>query len=73
MSELHEATIQWVGAAEIAPLFIEASQRSNCEVSSLEINGEIHLTVKVHHSNLKSLRDVVDALLIDFADIEESV
>ena len=72
MSELHEATIEWVGNAELAPLFIEASQRSNCEVRSLEKNGEVHLTVKVQHSSLQSLRDTVDALLIDFADIEET-
>ena len=73
MSELHEATIEWTGDAKLAPLFIAAAQRSNCEVSSLEKNGEVHLTVKIQHSSLQSLRDIVDALLIDFADIEEHV
>ncbi len=73
MSELHEATIEWAGNAELAPLFIAAAQRSNCEVSSLEKNGEVHLTIKVQHSSLQSLRDIVDALLSDFADIEEAV
>ena len=72
MSELHEATIEWTGDAKITPLFIAAAQRSNCEVSSLEKNGEVHLTVKIQHSSLQSLRDTVDALLIDFTDIEEA-
>ena len=73
MSELHEATIEWSGDAELAPLFLAASQRSNCEASSLEKSGEIYLTVKIQHSSLQALRDLVDALLIDFADIEETV
>jgi|TARA_B110000914_G_scaffold109462_1_gene95890 hypothetical protein len=72
MSELHEATIEWVGNAELAALFLAASQRSNCEGNSFEKNGEIHLTVKIQHTSLQSLRDIVDALLVDFAEIEES-
>ena len=73
MSELHEATIEWTGEAKLTPLFLVAAQQSNCEVSSLEKSGEVHLTVKIQHSSLQSLRDIVDALLIDFADIEEAV
>ncbi|MCP2504255.1 MAG: hypothetical protein NLN65_03050 [Candidatus Poseidoniaceae archaeon] len=73
MSELHEATIEWTGEAKLAPLFLAAAQHSECEVSSLEKNGEVHLTVKIQHSSLQSLRDIVDALLINFADIEEAV
>tara|TARA_B110000305_G_scaffold226002_1_gene273166 strand:- start:2033 stop:2254 length:222 start_codon:yes stop_codon:yes gene_type:complete len=73
MSELHEATIEWSGDAELAPLFLAASQRSNCEASSFEKNGEVNITVKIQHSSLQSLRDIVDALLIDFAEIEETI
>jgi len=72
MSELHEATIEWVGNAVLAPLFLAASQRPNCAVDSFEKDGEFHLTVKVQHTSLQSLRDIVDALLVEFADVEES-
>ena len=71
MSEVHEATIEWVGDVELAALFLAASQRPNCVATSTEEDGEIHLTVKLKHTNLQSLRDDVDALLVAFADIEE--
>jgi hypothetical protein len=73
MSELHEATIEWVGNSELAPLFLAASQRSNCVGNSFEKDGEIRLTVKIQHTSLQSLRDIVDALLIEFAEIEEGL
>lgn len=71
MSELHEAIIEWVGAPKLAPLILAASQRSNCEVHSFEEGDEIRLTVKIQHTSLQSLRDMVDDLLIEFSDIEE--
>ena len=72
MSELHEVIIEWVGDARIAPLILAASKRSNCEVHSFEEGDGIRLTVKIQHTSLQSLRDIVDALLVDFAEIEES-
>ncbi len=71
MSEVHEATIEWVGELELASLFLAASKRPNCVTTSTEEDGKIHLTVKLKHTNLQSLRDDVDALLVAFADIEE--
>jgi len=71
MSEVHEATIEWVGELELASLFLAASKRPNCVTTSVEEGGEVHLTIKFKHTNLQSLRDDVDALLVAFADIEE--
>ncbi|MBT3477392.1 MAG: hypothetical protein HN458_05605 [Euryarchaeota archaeon] len=72
MGESHEATIQWVGAAPIAQLILAAAQRPHCESFSQDSEGQIHVSVVIHHSNLQQLRDIADALLIDFAEIEEN-
>tara|TARA_B110000444_G_scaffold181091_1_gene169866 strand:+ start:4703 stop:4924 length:222 start_codon:yes stop_codon:yes gene_type:complete len=71
MSELHEAAIEWTGQAELAPLFLEAAQRSKVETSLVYQGDEVHMTVKIQMENLQLLRDCIDALLIEFADIEE--
>ena len=71
MDEVHEATIQWRGNPRIAEQIIHASNQPHCEYFTQEENGETFVSVTVQHSNLQELRDIVDALLIQFAEIEE--
>ena len=71
MDEVHEATIQWSGASQLAEQIIQASNRPHCESLTQEESGEVFVSVTVQHSNLQELRDIVDELLIRFADIEE--
>tara|TARA_B100000965_G_C19302992_1_gene630989 strand:+ start:96 stop:317 length:222 start_codon:yes stop_codon:yes gene_type:complete len=71
MGEVHEATIQWRGNARIAEQIIHASNQPHCEFFTQEENDETFVSVTVQHSNLQTLRDIVDALLIQFAEIEE--
>ncbi|MDP6234214.1 MAG: hypothetical protein QF364_00040 [Candidatus Poseidoniaceae archaeon] len=71
MDEVHEATIQWRGNSRIAEQIIHASNQPHCEFFTQEENGEMFVSVTVQHSNLQELRDIVDALLIQFAEIEE--
>tara|TARA_B100000767_G_scaffold86735_1_gene83374 strand:- start:824 stop:1045 length:222 start_codon:yes stop_codon:yes gene_type:complete len=71
MGELHEATIEWVGDMDVASLFIAAAQASNCETECVTRDGEARLTVKIQNVNLQDMRDCVDELLIQFAEIEE--
>ena len=73
MVESHEATIQWSGTALIAQRILAAADRPHCEVFSQEEDGETLVSVVVQHTKLQELRDIVDALLVDLADIEESV
>ena len=73
MGELHEATIQWVGEAGAASLFIAAAQAFECETNCVHEGEEATLTVKIQNDNLQDLRDSVDALLIQFAEIEEGL
>lgn len=72
MGESHEATIQWAGAAPMAQLILAAAERPHCESFSQEVDGETHVSVVILHYNLQQLRDIADALLIDFAEIEEN-
>ena len=71
MSESHEATIQWSGSVSLANQILEAAQRPYCETLSEEHEDGMHVSVIVQHADLQSLRDIVDALLINFAEIEE--
>tara|TARA_Y100000766_G_scaffold246825_1_gene227572 strand:+ start:345 stop:566 length:222 start_codon:yes stop_codon:yes gene_type:complete len=71
MDEVHEATIQWRGNARIVEQIIHASNQPHCEFFTQEENDETFVSVTVQHSNLQTLRDIVDALLIQFAEIEE--
>lgn len=73
MGELHEATIEWTGDAGSASLFIAVAQAMDCETNCVNVNGEANLTVKIQNVNLQDLRDCVDALLIQFAEIEEGL
>tara|TARA_B100001758_G_scaffold171290_1_gene148205 strand:+ start:1430 stop:1651 length:222 start_codon:yes stop_codon:yes gene_type:complete len=73
MGELHEATIEWAGDADAASLFIAAAQAFDCETNCVQEGGGAKLTVKVQNVNLQDLRDCVDALLIQFAEIEETL
>lgn len=72
MVESHEATIQWSGTASIAQRILAAANRPHCEAFSQEEDEETLVSVVVRHSNLQDLRDIVDALLVDMSDIEES-
>ena len=73
MGELHEATIEWAGDANAASLFIAAAQAFDCETNCVRQEGEAKLTVKIQNVNLQDLRDCVDALLVQFAEIEEAL
>ena len=73
MGELHEATIEWVGDTDAASLFIAAAQAFDCETHCVHEGGEATLTVKIQNVNLQDLRDSVDSLLIQFAEIEEGL
>lgn len=70
MSELHQATVKWSGPPAMATVFLAAASRPNCSAQLVESNGNAHLTVIIEHSSLQTLRDIVDNLLIAFADIE---
>jgi hypothetical protein len=72
MVESHEATIQWSGTALMAQRILAAADRPHCEAFSQEEDGETLVSVVVQHTKLQGLRDIVDALLVDLADIEES-
>ncbi len=73
MGELHEATIEWSGNAGAASLFIAAAKAFDCVTNSVTANGETQLSVKMQSGNLQDLRDRIDALLIQFAEIEEKL
>ena len=51
---------------------LAAADRPHCEAFSQEEDGETLVSVVVQHTKLQELRDIVDALLVDLADIEES-
>lgn len=70
MSELHQATVKWSGQPTMATVLLAAASRPNCSAQLAESNGKAHLTVVVEHASLQTLRDIVDNLLIAFADIE---
>ena len=71
MGELHEATIEWSGNADAASLFIAAAEALDCETDCVTQGDVASITVKVQNVNLQDLRDSVDALLVQFAEIEE--
>tara|TARA_B100000459_G_scaffold147291_1_gene116291 strand:- start:5412 stop:5633 length:222 start_codon:yes stop_codon:yes gene_type:complete len=73
MGELHEATIEWSGEPSAASLFIAAAQAFDCVADCDTVNGKAQLSVKIQSTNLQDLRNRVDALLIEFADIEENL
>jgi hypothetical protein len=56
----------------MAQRILAAADRPHCEAFSQEEDGETLVSVVVQHTKLQGLRDIVDALLVDLADIEES-
>lgn len=70
MAELHQATVEWSGDRTLATVFLAAASRPNCSAQITESDEQAHLTVVVEHESLQELRDIVDRLLVAFADIE---
>ncbi|MDA0649082.1 MAG: hypothetical protein O3B00_06670 [archaeon] len=72
MGEMHHATIEWQGDVALATIFLAAASRPNCKAEMSEEGGAAKLEITVSNSNLQTLRDIVDELLIALADIEEN-
>lgn len=72
MGEMHNATIEWQGDVGLATTFLAAASRPNCKATMSEENGVASLKVSISHSDLQTLRDIVDELLIALSDIEEN-
>ena len=72
MGEMHHATIEWQGDVALATAFLAAASRPNCKAQMNEEGGVAKLEITVSNSDLQTLRDIVDELLIALADIEEN-
>ena len=72
MGEMHHATIEWQGDVALAAAFLAAASRPTCEAEMSEVGGVAKLEVTVSNSDLQTLRDIVDELLIALSDIEEN-
>jgi len=72
MGEMHHATIEWQGDVALATTFLAAASRPNCKAKMSEAGGVAKLDITVSNSDLQTLRDIVDELLIALADIEEN-
>jgi len=72
MGEMHHATIEWQGDVALATPFLAAASRPSCKAEMSEQSGVAKLEITVSNSDLQTLRDIVDELLITLADIEEN-
>ena len=71
MSEAHTMTVRWTGDGVLAEaMAAAASEQGHSPSLSQQAEGTV-LMVEVMDSDLQSLRDRVDALLVAFSALEE--
>ncbi|MDE0858408.1 MAG: hypothetical protein OSA38_07555 [Candidatus Poseidoniaceae archaeon] len=70
MVEGHLVTVEWSGDKALGTVYLAAASRPHCKATLSESDEKAHLMVQVHHTSLQELRNIVDELMIAFADIE---
>ncbi len=71
MAEQHRMEVRWSGANEVVTMLVEVAQRHGCETTVEQDGDNASLCASLIDTDLQTLRDRVDALLVDFADVEE--
>ncbi|MDP6199173.1 MAG: hypothetical protein QF531_00235 [Candidatus Poseidonia sp.] len=71
MAELHQMKVRWSGASEVVAKLVEVAQRHGCKTNVEQDGDNASLCASLADTDLQVLRDRVDALLVDFADVEE--
>lgn len=73
MAEEHVMVLRWSGSATQAGDFLKVATEHGATITE-EIEGnEIHLEFSMTSNDLQALRDSVDALLLAFTTIEDSL
>jgi hypothetical protein len=70
MVEEHTVTVEWSGDASLGTVYLAAASRPHCKATLSEAEGTAALTIRVEHTSLQELRDIVDELMVALADIE---
>ncbi|MFL2949349.1 MAG: hypothetical protein ACJZ40_03070 [Candidatus Poseidoniaceae archaeon] len=70
MVEAHLVTVEWSGDAALGTVYLAAASRPHCKARLSETGTQAQLIVEVRHTSLQELRNIVDELLVAFADIE---
>ncbi len=73
MAEEHTMALRWSGDAPQADAYLKVAQEHGATVSEEKKDGGVHLTFSMTARDLQALRDRVDALLVAFTNIEDSL
>ena len=72
MDEHHTAVLNWEGSPEAAEQMVACANDHQTEVVRNKQAGGVRLTLTMRRSDLQTLRDDMDALLVALADIGPS-
>ena len=72
MAEEHAMEVRWSGDAVLGNLMAEAARERGFPTDVEATNGTVVIVVKVNDSDLQSMRDRVDELLVAFSALEEA-
>ena len=73
MAEEHTMVLRWSGHAAQAAAFLKVATEHGATVTGETKGDEIHLEVAMSSDDLQALRDSVDALLVAFTAVEDSL
>jgi len=71
MGESYRASIAWKGSDGTANNIMALATSQAIVYERQEQHGEIHLTFQLEAPSLQSLRDLVDEILVQLAEVEE--
>ena len=73
MAEEHAMVLRWSGPASQAATFLNGATEHGATVTEETKGEELHLEFTMASGDLQELRDRVDALLVAFTTIEDSL